>query len=65
VWVVVFDVTQDVLMRCDGDSWSVEALPGGSDSTFFRDVASLPTGQTFAVGGTGTGRTYALDRCVA
>src|SRR6476620_2579187 len=64
VWVVVFDGGQDALMHFDGDSWSVEALPSGSDTTFLRDVTSLPTGQMFAVGGTGTGRTYALDRCV-
>jgi hypothetical protein len=65
VWVVVVDGSHDVLMHFDGASWSVEALPGTWDAAFLRDVTSLPGGQMFGVGGTGTGRTYAVDRCVA
>jgi hypothetical protein len=64
VWVIVDNGNRDVLMHYGG-SWSVRALPGTYDGVFLRDVASLPTGQMFAVGGTGTGMTYALDRCVA
>jgi hypothetical protein len=65
VWVIVNDGTQDALMHFDGASWSVDALPGAHDAAFLRDVTSLPAGQMFAVGGTGTGLTYAVDRCVA
>jgi hypothetical protein len=65
VWVVVVDGTQDVLMHFNGASWSVDPLPGTYDEAFLRDVTSLPGGQMFAVGGTGTGLTYAVDRCVA
>ena len=64
VWVVVNDHGHNVLMHFDGVYWSVHALPGTHDAAFVRDVTSLPAGQMFAVGGTGTGRTYALDRCV-
>ena len=64
VWVVVNDHGHDVLMHFDGVYWSVHALPGTRHAAFVRDVTSLPAGQMFAVGGTGTGRTYAIDRCV-
>jgi hypothetical protein len=66
VWVATSSPLRDVLLHLDDASWSSEKLQAPSvGHLFIRDVTTLEGGQTFAVGSTDAGSTYAVDRCVA